>query len=276
MTPATIARSSVRRIASLTLCAACAVAISMRAPAARGLAQGDDVQTHGGIRVRRVAPTPDPPNVQLRIRQPADGAMLHPSEEPTVSIDLSGFPLGQPTDNPRAQEILNNPMGQHVHLILDNEPYQPVSDVSRPVKLKRVPAGAHTLRAFPAFSYHESVKSPGAYDMVSFHVSTRGLALVGRSQPLLTYSRPTGDYAGAQAEKILLDFYLSNATLGRNQYHVRLSIDGNEFMLYDWSPYYIESLRPGRHTIKLDLLDSRGRNASGSYNSTTRTINVRS
>ena len=34
--------------------------------------------------------------------------------------------------------------------------------------------------------------------------------------PLLTYSRPKGEYTGAGAESIMVDFYLTNATLGPN------------------------------------------------------------
>ena len=33
------------------------------------------------------------------------------------------------------------------------------------------------------------------------------------TQPLLTYSRPKGDYKGADADAIMIDFWLMNAKL---------------------------------------------------------------
>src|SRR5260370_30014169 len=53
---------------------------------------------------------------------------------------------------------------------------------------------------------------------------------VDPTKPLLTYSRPKGEYKGEDADPVMIDFWLSNAKLQdeRGQYRLRYSIDGGE------------------------------------------------
>ena len=68
--------------------------------------------------------------------------------------------------------------------------------------------------------------------MVVFHVGNRTDTLhFDPHAPLLTYSRPKGDYNGADADHILLDFYLANIPgnqLSATGNRVRYSIDGTQ------------------------------------------------
>ena len=96
-------------------------------------------------------------------------------------------------------------------------------------------------------------------------------------KPLLTYSRPKGDYSALDAQEgIMIDFWLLNAKLGDGEYRVRYSTDGGEAQYIDkWEPIWIKGCNSGKHTIKLELVDKSGNVVTnGDYNSTSRDINI--
>ena len=103
------------------------------------------------------------------------------------------------------------------------------------------------------------------------------MAPVDPAKPLLTYSRPKGDYANDDADTIMLDFWLLNARL-RDQggdYRVRYTIDGQLGFLDKWEPIWLTGWTSGPHTVKLELIDKDGNVVdNGGYNSTTRDITV--
>jgi hypothetical protein len=91
--------------------------------------------------------------------------------------------------------------------------------------------------------------------------------------PHIFYSRPKGDYLGANnIQKILLDFYLVNCTLSPNGFKVRATIDGTEFLLTNWQAYTIEGLKEGKHEIKLELIDKNNVLVKSPYNPVVRTF----
>ncbi len=62
--------------------------------------------------------------------------------------------------------------GQHIHFILDNEPY--IAHYSTdPFVFKNVTPGPHVIRAFPSRPWHESVKQASAFSMVQFYVKEK-------------------------------------------------------------------------------------------------------
>ena len=200
------------------------------------------------------------PVVHLRITEPTEGQTLK-GDSVTVRFEIRNYDL--------------NSGGQHVHVILDNEPYRPHYDENAPVVFKDVAPGTHTIRMFPSRPWHESLKNPEAFAMVTFHVGEpSGDNKVEWQEPLLTYSRPKGSYSGAAAERILLDFWLLNATLHPNGYRVRVTVDGESEVLSRWEPVWLDGLGSGDHTITLELLGRFGDPIPGPYNRTTRTITV--
>jgi hypothetical protein len=101
---------------------------------------------------------------------------------------------------------------------------------------------------------------------------------VERTKPLLTYSRPKGEYKGADADAIMIDFWLANAKLQGDggEYRVRYSVDGGEAKYIDkWEPIWLAGWAAGKHTVKLELVDRAGNVVdNGGYNSTSRDITV--
>jgi hypothetical protein len=101
---------------------------------------------------------------------------------------------------------------------------------------------------------------------------------VDRAKPLLTYSRPKGEYKGADADPIMIDFWLLNAKLQGDggDYRVRYSIDsGPPRFLDKWEPIWLSGWIGGKHSVRLELIDKGGTIVdNGGYNSTTREITI--
>jgi len=265
----------------------------------------------------------------LRFVEPRAGTTINGSTvnvKLALSGDLKGYqPMKDPTTG----------MGNHIHVILDNQPYEAYYNLNQPFELRNVTAGQHTLRVFASRPWHESYKNAGSFQMVTFTVQGGGDAskptttatgqtmadnrnanantnrnanmanannananaananaapregkdmpasqagTVDAAKSILTYSRPKGDYKGAEADPIMIDFWLSNAKLQGDggEYRVRYSIDNGEATVIDkWEPIWLSGWTSGTHSIKLELVDKNGNLVeNGGYNSTTREITV--
>lgn len=233
-----------------------------------------------------VAPTPPPPPAPEPVRITAGERRTTPTPSPRVAITA-------PRNNATIREdrvevrlniqnwrvVTNADDHRHIHLVLDNEPYRRIDDPRQPVVLEHLSPGTHVLRAFPGWETHETVKESGAYAMVVFHVgrAAENFGFNPRA-PMLTYSRPKGEVNGADAERILLDFYLANvpaAEMGAQGFRVRPTIDGRAMEdLTAWVPYYIENLPDGPHTIGLQLIGRDGAPVAGPFNTAEQRITV--
>jgi hypothetical protein len=205
------------------------------------------------------------PAVRLTIASPGPGQTV-PGPNVPVTFTLENYEVYM--DSARNK-------GQHVHFILDNEPYIPHYSTD-PFVFPNVPPGTHTIRAFPSREWHESIKDPEAFAMVTFHVQRAD----DRNQPaanapLLTYSRPKGEYVGEDADTIMVDFWLKNAMLGPNDHRVRLTVDGQTEEILSWGPVYKTGLSMGPHTFRLELIGPDGAAVPGPFNVTERTITLK-
>ena len=264
----------------------------------------------------------------LRFVEPREGATITGSTV-NVKLNLSGDLKGyQPHKDPASGK------GNHIHVILDNQPYEAYYELGQPFELRNVSEGKHTLRVFASRPWHESYKNDGSFQIVTFTVKGGGDASrptttgggqvmannnssnssatrnananangnaatansnaaapregkdvapstatdVDPKKPLLTYSRPKGDYKGEDADPIMIDFWLTNAKLQNDggEYRVRYSVDNGEARFIDkWEPIWLTGWTAGAHKVKLELVDKSGNVvANGDYNSTTREITV--
>jgi hypothetical protein len=220
-----------------------------------GCAQGEETGEGGA---------PEAGAVSLSIVSPQMGETV---EGPSVAIafDLQNYEVYFDSTTGK---------GQHIHVILDNEAYIPHYSIE-PYVFENLEPGTHTVRAFPSREWHESVKDPDAFAMVTFHVGEAdGNNAPDPTAPLLTYSRPKGEYSGEMAERILVDYWVKNCELGVDDHRVRLRIDGHAQEFIKWEPYWVEDLGPGEHVFKLELIAPGGAPEPGPFNSTERTITV--
>ncbi|MBA4122256.1 MAG: hypothetical protein H0X72_07315 [Acidobacteria bacterium] len=252
----------------------------------------------------------------ITVVEPKNGATVNSSVvkvKLTLAGDLKGY---KPTKD------MTTGMGNHIHVILDNQPYEAYYNLDQEFELRNVSDGEHTLRFFPSRPWHESYKNANAFQMVKFTVRNGGAdttkpattnanqamsnantsatpegkdmqsstaGAIDAAKPLLTYSRPKGEYKGADAEAIMIDFWLSgNQPVLQNDdpngqlvaigspFRVRYSVDGGEAKFIDkWQAIWLSGWTEGKHTIKLELVDKDGNLVdNGGYNSTTREITV--
>jgi hypothetical protein len=283
---------------------------SQATPAAQNLVAG----TERPQRIKEMADKmgeADTASPKLRIAEPREGASLTGS---TVRLKLN---LTSDKNYKTGKDPATG-MGPHIHVILDNQPYEAYYSLDQPFELRNVAEGKHTIRVFASRAWHESYKNDGNFQMVTFTVKGGGDATkptttntgqvmangnapkagnanaatppegkdmatstageVDAKKPLLTYSRPKGEYKGADAEAIMIDFWLTNARLAGEggEYRVRYSVDGGEAKMLDkWQPIWLTGWTNGKHTVKLELVDKNGAVVpNGDYNSTTREITV--
>ncbi|HAG84166.1 MAG TPA: hypothetical protein DCL61_24170, partial [Cyanobacteria bacterium UBA12227] len=136
------------------------------------------------------------------------------------------------------------------------------------------------LRVFASRPWHESFKNEGAYAQTTFHLFTKSAENnPSPNLPLLTYSRPQGSYG---AEPIMLDFYLSNAPLHLvaqenaeddiADWRIRVTANGQSFVIDRWQPVYLQGFQPGKNWVKLEFLDEQGNPVKNVFNNTVRLI----
>ena len=248
----------------------------------------------------------------LKIVSPAENAVIAGSKV-DVKLDLSGDLKGyMPHKDPSTGK------GNHIHVILDNEPYEAYYELGQPFELRNVAEGKHTLRVFASRPWHESYKNDGSFQMVTFTVKGGGDAgkptttasgekmanassspsaspqspsaregkdvapskagEVDSTKPLLTYSRPKGEYKGEDSNPIMIDFWLTNAKLKGDggEFRIRYFVNDDEARYIEKKdPVWLSGWLGGKHTVRLELLDKDDRPVdNGGYNTTTRTITV--
>lgn len=197
------------------------------------------------------------------------------SKDGQLNFDFTvkNYDLGVQTQSANAERLANSGKGQHIHFILNNQPYSAHYEASF---TKEIPEGVHHLLAFLSRSYHESVKNENAFIVQKLAVGDNPVDSLGIAMdaPTLIYSRPKGKYIGKDTDQILLDFYILNDTLSETGTKVKATINGQEFMITEWSPYVISGLPKGEATIELQLLDANGNQIPGPFNAVSRTIGL--
>lgn len=207
---------------------------------------------------------------QVKIVSPNKGEVLN-TKDVSVSLDVKGLDIFK---NEELQ------MGPHLHFFVDDQPYQAIYSTEKPIVLSNLAPGTHTIRVFASRPWHESFKNEGAYAQTTFHIFTPTEDNnPSDSQPLLTYSRPQGVYG---AEPIMLDFYLTNAPLhvvakenpddNITDWRIRVTVNGESFLLDTWQPIYLKGFNKGQNWVKLEFIDDNGDVIKNAFNTTVRAI----
>ena len=227
-----------------------------------------------GVKQLELVPLDDSPEFAdaiLELNSPAEGSTLK-SNNVKFSYEIKNYQLAKPTvEGSCAISCANSDKGQHIHLILNNAPYQAKYTSSFTDTL---PDGHYIALSFLSRSYHESIKNFGASDLRQFTVGKAPQEKVDLTKPMLFYSRPKGEYKGKDTENVLLDFFLANTTLAENGNKVRATINGKSFLITNWKGYVIKGLPMGESTIKLELLDASENVIPGKYNVVERKITL--
>lgn len=187
---------------------------------------------------------------------------------------VDNYELGAQTKGPNAQLLANSGKGQHIHFILNNQPYSAHYESSF---VKDIPNGVHHLVAFLSRSYHESVKNEKSVVVKKLEIGPNATDSLGLDMeaPTLIYSRPKGTYSGKDTESLLLDFFVLNTTLAEDGAKVKATVNGTEFLITEWAPHIVKGLPMGEITIQLALVDVDGNAIGGPFNQVTRTVTLK-
>ena len=189
------------------------------------------------------------------------------SGEYDFSFDVLNYNLGEQTEGAKEKGLANSAKGQHIHFIVNNDPYSAHynSNFSKELEVDN-----NVILAFLSRSYHESVKNKKAY--VLTQISKDKTKEIDLTKQFLFYSRPKGVYKGEDTKKLLLDFYLVNTEISPKGNKVRLTIQEKEFIIDSWEPYYIEGLEKGEVNLKLELIDERNNLIKTEFNPSYRKV----
>jgi len=259
---------------------------------ALSLFAGGEQDSHEEIRLLGVRPTPEPETAILVSQMPKPGQVIK-GNPVWIQSKVEGYTLGSDSQFDRAYEVNNSDLGQTLRVVIDDQPWFPVHGPSNidpfneqgwyydqifkfevPYKLAN---GFHTLRAFLARSFGESLKEEKVAFASYFFVGEKGDDAEAKIllKPYLTYNEPSERTQLVEGAPVLLDFYVSNTELSPDGYKVKMTIDENiERTLTSWQPYYIYGLKAGEHTIRLQLLNKKGQQVSGSFNDIERTFTI--
>ena len=187
-------------------------------------------------------------------------------------VEGDEYKLGAQTPDAPQKNCANSAKGQHIHLIVDNAPYAAKYTAEFDYDIAD---GEHYILAFLSRSYHESIKTKEASRVRKVKVVDKAIKEESQvEEPMLFYSRPKGTYKGkANTDKVMLDFFLHNVTLGPD-YKVKAEINGETQILDTWQPYYIEGLPMGENTITLTLIGKSGDPVNSPLNPVTRTFTL--
>jgi hypothetical protein len=228
----------------------------------------------GPITIKPVEGSPEFADAQLGIKNVKAELQGTDSVKITVDYDVKNYELKNQTPDATTKSCANSKDGQHIHFILDNQPYLALYE---PTKTFTVPVKSdHYLMSFLSRSYHESIKAPKANVLYHFSVDEKGklTKMDIPKTPMIFYSRPKGDYLGADTKNLLLDFYLYNTTLAADGNKVKVDVNGTNFDIDKWQPYFIENAPMGDVTVKVQLIDKDGKNIEGINTSVSRTAKL--
>lgn len=231
------------------------------------------------ISLKPVGNSPEFPDAQLSVASVTAAKQGKDSAKVTFNFTVKNYTLGMQTDDTGSKLCNNSAKGQHIHFILDEQPYVALYEPKNEVVLAN--NTEHYLMAFLSRSYHESIKSKGAALVYHFKIDDKGklVKLDDPKTPMVFYSRPKGDYIGKDMTNVLLDFYVWNCNLASDGYKVKADVTPESgtpasFTISDWKSNFLNNLPQGKTKVTLTLLDKDNKPLQGPNTTATRSINL--
>lgn len=200
---------------------------------------------------------------QVTIEAPRDGANL-PAGPIKLSLKVRDWPL---------VDAGGLGLGPHVVVQVDDLPAIRLSGLE--LELPPLSPGSHRITAYAARPWGEAVKSPGAWSQIRVHrVTANPLAIPQPGTPQLLPVSPA-DLAGS--EPLLLDWLLLDAPLqglrdNDGSWRLRVSVNGDSFLVDQNSPLWLKGWQPGSNSLLLELVDGLGEPLNPPFNSLVREV----
>ena len=213
----------------------------------------------GPVELRILSPKPDE---VIPLPEAAAGPPAPKGAIVTLRFELKNYETFQ---DPKTES------GQGIGIVFDNGPVSVDFHPDKPWVFRNVPKGTHTVRAFAVRPWHEALKEPGAFAIVTFHVGEKdGKNAPDPKAPLLTANRPKGKYPKGEAHKVMLDFLVTGCVVAEqsapDSCRVRYRIDElPEVTLTKEGPVWLTDLPPGKHAYVI-ALTREGKIIEGPFN----------
>ncbi|MFM1812245.1 MAG: hypothetical protein RLZZ336_1183 [Cyanobacteriota bacterium] len=210
----------------------------------------------------------------VTITAPRDGALLEagPWE---LKVSVQDWPLVQ-------AGTLG--LGPHLVVQIDDQPPRRLTAADAPrhdgevvLQVPPLSPGSHRITAYAARPWGEAVKSPGALQQIRVHrlvANPQALPAPGSVQLL-----PVSPAELSQGEPVLLDWILLDAPLqnlrpGDGSWRLRVSVNGDSFLVDQNVPLWLKGWRPGDNSLLLELVDGRGEPLNPPFNSLVRAVTL--
>ncbi|WP_320676113.1 hypothetical protein [Prochlorococcus sp. MIT 1300] len=190
----------------------------------------------------------------LSLLSPSSGDVL-PTQDWELLMQVKDWPINNDRE-----------LGIGPHVVLQVDDAEPVrltdeNDGELRVLMKALKPGTHRLSAYLAYPWGEAVRSPGSRLQWRLH-SLQSLegTQPEDDQPWLTVVSPSDL---SSIEPILIDWILWNAPLqnlieGDIVWRMRITLDGESFLLSSEEPIWIKGFGDQASTVQFELLDGMG------------------
>ena len=204
---------------------------------------------------------------QIEIVAPADDSLL-PEGPWTLALNVSDWPLADAGS-----------LGIGPHLVVQLDQQEPLrissAEEAASIAMPELHPGSHRITVYAARPWGEAVKSPGAMRQIRLHRVGRNAAeLPARGSAQLIVASPDGLQ---QAEPVLVDWLLLDAPLQHlrdddARWRLRVSVNGDSFLVDRQTPLWLKGFRRGSNAVQLELLDGRGEPLNPPFNSLVREV----
>lgn len=260
-----LARTLLNRVPALLLPLAVLLAVVALPQPLRAAASLQEVAPPGAVQQLRQALAEHQP--RLTILAPQDDALL-PEGPWTLRLRVDDWPL-----------VDAGPAGLGPHLVVQLDDQPPQRLTADTLTMPALTPGSHRLTVYAARPWGEAVKNPGAFRQIRLHRAVANPpALPEPGSPQLIPVLPAGTAAG---EPLLLDWLMLDTPLqGLRQdspgWRLRVSVNGDSFLVDRQRPLWLRGWQRGENAIRLELLDGRGDPLNPPYNSVVRTVELQS
>ncbi len=114
--------------------------------------------------------SPESDSAVITIIRPAPGQIFAEGDSVFLEFSVTGIALGVPTYHFERFASMNDPNGQHVHIVTDSDEFLTSYHAGVPVYLGLAKEGRHCAHVYACRSWHESIKSAGSRQFVEYVV----------------------------------------------------------------------------------------------------------
>lgn len=198
---------------------------------------------------------------KVTIQSPQDGQVM-PWETVDVFVQVENLAVSEE--------------GHRLHVIVDNGSPIEHTNVLRPIILRGLAPGAHSLRVFVVKPDGKMLTNPEAWSRVDFCVRRQDFSnFQPLERPYLTVNLPMDGVVLPDAEgKVWLDFMTHQAPMGKGKYRVKAMMNGVETIVSTRDPHPWAGLAEGRHRVVIELIDEDGDAISEIFARVERTFEI--